>query len=174
MPSTHVGAVTGANKGIGLAIVRNLALQYPSSFLKSQGAIPSSSLLIYLTARDKTRGEEAVRLIYDDAELRRRKVLRNHDGEGEGQGGVTVKFHQLDISDEGSIEGFEAFLRSEHPDGIDFLVNNAAIAMNGFGGSAISLIDMFCMISFKGVADLCKTTPWSAKLSTATTTAPSP
>ena len=51
----RVGAVTGSNKGVGLAIVRQLALQYHKS--------PSNTgpLLIYLTARNEERFYEASR-----------------------------------------------------------------------------------------------------------------
>jgi len=71
MSYTHVGAVSGSKKGIGLAIVRNLALQYPSSF----------------DSRDRNRGEEAIQKIYEDADMRRRKVL-----DRDRSGSVTVKF----------------------------------------------------------------------------------
>lgn len=39
----------------------------------------------------------------------------------------------LDISDVGSIHAFRDFLTREHPEGIDVVVNNAGIAMDGFG-----------------------------------------
>jgi carbonyl reductase 1 len=57
---SRVAIVTGANKGIGLAIVRQLALRYPSSPLNN------GPILIYLTARDKSRGETAVKDIHND------------------------------------------------------------------------------------------------------------
>lgn len=66
---SRIAAVTGANKGIGLAIVRNLALQYPSS------AFNNGPLLIYLCARDKGRGEEAVKTLEGDAQLKKAKAL---------------------------------------------------------------------------------------------------
>jgi carbonyl reductase 1 len=122
MPSfTRVTAVTGANKGIGLAIVRNLALHYPKS------AFNDGALLIYLTARDKARGEAALESIHNDTQLKKAKALAQ-DG-----GLATVRFKQLDISERESIEEFAGFLRREHPKGIDAVVNNAGIAMNGFG-----------------------------------------
>ena len=120
----RVAAVTGANKGIGLAIVRNLALQYPKS------AFNNGPLLIYLTARDKSRGEAALESIHNDAQLKQTKALAQ-DG-----GLATVRFRQLDISERRSIEEFARFLKREHPDGIDAVINNAGIAMNGFGGSS--------------------------------------
>ena len=117
---TRIAAVTGANKGIGLAIVRNLALQYPKS------SFNNGPLLIYLTARDKGRGEAALETIHNDAQLKKAKTLAQ-DG-----GLATVRFRQLDISERASIESFASFLKREHQDGIDAVVNNAGIAMDGF------------------------------------------
>lgn len=113
MTYTRVGAVTGANKGIGLAIVRQLALQYPKS------ALNNGPLLIYLTARDKGRGEAALKSLLEDSQLKKAKALRS-------DGGLTdIQYHALDISDTMSIRGFADFLRKEHEEGIDFVVNNA-------------------------------------------------
>jgi len=143
---SRVAAVTGANKGIGLAIgtylpfslpippsahsinltstVRNLALSYPSSPLYS------GPFLVYLTARSPSRGAEAVRTLNADPKLRAAKVLAQDGGD------TTIKFQSLDISDAESICAFRDFLKKEHPEGIDVVVNNAGIAMNGFGMSA--------------------------------------
>ena len=120
-PFSRIAAVTGANKGIGLAIVRNLALQYPSS------AFNNGALLIYLCARDKRRGEDAVKALESDAQLKKAKALVR-DG-----GLTTVKYHGLDISKTRSVLDFAGFLGTEHPEGIDMVVNNAGVAMNGFG-----------------------------------------
>lgn len=62
---------------------------------------------VYLTARDVGRGEAAV------AELKKL--------------GLKPKYHQLDVTDEGSLNAFHDFIKKEHG-GIDILVNNAAIA----------------------------------------------
>ena len=117
---SRVAIVTGANKGIGLAIVRQLALAYPSSSLNK------GPLLIYLTARDQSRGEAAVKDIHNDPQLAKAQALDSYGGLS------TVKFHELDISDPNSIDAFAASMKETHPDGIDFLINNAGIAMNGF------------------------------------------
>jgi carbonyl reductase 1 len=144
MAYKRVAAVTGANKGIGLAIgtaqaisnmraptyfllirvrlpVRNLALQYPRS------ALNDGPLLVYLTARDRGRGEAALQRLQTDRQLQSAKALAQ-------DGGLTdVQYHQLDISDGGSIASFCDFLKKEHPEGIDVLVNNAGVALDGFG-----------------------------------------
>lgn len=121
MSYTRVGAVTGANKGIGYAIVRQLALQYPKSPLNN------GPLLVYLTARDQGRGEEAVRSLSEDPALKQAKALKQ-------DGGLTdVKFHALDIDQTDSIRTFAEHLKKSHPDGIDFVINNAGVALEGFG-----------------------------------------
>ncbi|KAF7512662.1 hypothetical protein GJ744_000923 [Endocarpon pusillum] len=132
MPYTHVGAVTGANKGIGLAIVRQLALQYPKSALHKSNP-ESQGLLIYLTARDNSRGEAAVRSLYEeDAQLKKSKALKK-DG-----GWADIKFHPLDIRDTRSIRGLADYLRGEHGErAVDFVVNNAGIAMDGFDNNVV-------------------------------------
>ncbi len=120
-PHTRIAAITGANKGIGLAIVRNLALQYPSSTFNS------GPLLIYLTARDQSRGEEAVKSLQNDVQLKKARALV-------GDGGLSeIRYHGLDISKPKSIIDFATFLQEQHPDGIDMVVNNAGIALEGFG-----------------------------------------
>lgn len=146
MAYTRVGIVTGANKGIGYAIgtsspynplnsenlpltrhlVRQLALQYPTSPLNT------GSLLVYLTARDASRGEDAVNNLHEDEQLKKAKALAS-------DGGLTdIKFRHLDIADQESISAFGDFLKTEHPDGIDFVINNAGAAFNGFGMFASS------------------------------------
>lgn len=101
--------------------MRNLALQYPTSPLRS------GPLLIYLTARSAERGEEAVKTLNADPQLKRAKVLAQDGGD------TTIKYRSLDISDKTSIHAFRDFVKKTHPEGIDVLVNNAAIALNGFG-----------------------------------------
>lgn len=100
--------------------MRNLALQYPESSLNS------GPLLVHLTARSAARGEEAVKTILSDPQLKTAKAL-SQDG-----GLTTIVFNSLDIADEKSIQRFTDIIKREHPDGIDVLVNNAGIAMEGF------------------------------------------
>ncbi|GAB7348934.1 hypothetical protein MBLNU459_g7620t1 [Dothideomycetes sp. NU459] len=122
---SRVAAVTGANKGIGLAIVRNLALSYPSSPLRE------GPFLIYLTARSAERGAEAVDALHSDPQLKKAKVLARDGGD------TTIKFRILDIGDTKSIHEFAAFLHDEHPEGVDVVINNAGIAMDGFDNNVV-------------------------------------
>lgn len=80
-----------------------------------------------MTARDKSRGEQALSKIQGDADLKQAKALSTHGGAAD------IKYQQLDISDSSSISNLAAFLKKEHPDGVDFIINNAGIAMQGFG-----------------------------------------
>jgi len=88
-----VAVVTGSNKGIGFGIVRALCKGFDGT--------------VYLTARDESRGKDAV------AELAKE--------------GLSPKFHQLDIESLESIEKLGTYLKSNYG-GLDVLVNNAAIA----------------------------------------------
>ncbi|KAK4982432.1 hypothetical protein LTR66_009266, partial [Elasticomyces elasticus] len=117
MQFSRVAAVTGANKGVGIGIVRNIALSYPTSPLHI------GPLCIYLTARSTQRGEEALQTLHNDPQLKKAGVLAEDGGE------TTIKFRELDISDPASIHAFKDFLAKEHPQGIDILVNNAGIML---------------------------------------------
>ncbi|KAL6153307.1 hypothetical protein ACJQWK_11156 [Exserohilum turcicum] len=125
MSYSRVGVVTGANKGIGLAIVRQLALQYPKSPLNN------GPFLIYLTARDQGRGEAAVKDLEQDAQLKQAKALKADGGLAE------IKFHLLDITSSDSIKALAGHLKQDHSDGIDFVINNAGIAMDGFDANVV-------------------------------------
>ncbi|KAL5109202.1 Carbonyl reductase NADPH 3 [Taenia crassiceps] len=92
------GGVTGANKGIGNGIVELLA----------RSLEPISDWHIYLTARNEKLGLEAVKTLEEK--------------------GLSVKFHQLDITDADSRHRLANFIKDNYPDGIDILVNNAGIA----------------------------------------------
>lgn len=88
---------------------------------------------MYLTARSQERGEAALKDLLKDDQLLNAKAL-NQDG-----GLTEIKYHSLDISESSSIQDFASYLKQEHPDGIDILINNAAIAMDGFS-EAIELL----------------------------------
>lgn len=117
---SRIAAVTGSNKGVGLACVRQLALQYP------QSSFNNGPLLIYLTARNKERGEQALQSILQDPQLKKQKALR-------ADGGLSdVQYLPLDIDNQDSIKNFANHIKEKHPEGIDILINNAGIALNGF------------------------------------------
>lgn len=91
--------------------MRQLALQYARSPLSD------GSFLVYLTARDQSRGEEALESLRRDAQLKRATALKA-DG-----GLVEIKFHALDITDDGSVETFTKYLRETHTHGIDLIIS---------------------------------------------------
>ncbi|KAH1007361.1 carbonyl reductase [NADPH] 1 [Dendroctonus ponderosae] len=98
MASTRkVAVVTGSNKGIGFAIVKGLCEKYNGD--------------VYLTSRDIKRGTAAV------------EALKQLGFPMLG----SLMFHQLDITDQASVEAFRNHIKSTHG-GIDVLINNAAIA----------------------------------------------
>jgi carbonyl reductase 1 len=68
-------------------------------------------------------------LLAEDTALRDAKVLRRDGGH------VDIRYKQLDVSEDGSINDFVTFLRNEHKEGIDILHNNAGVALDGFGQS---------------------------------------
>ena len=94
MASTKkVAIVTGGNKGIGLATVRQLC--------KSEFAGD-----VILTARSEERGVAACRALEEE--------------------GLHAKFHQLEVTDQKSVENLRDYLQREYG-GLDILVNNAGI-----------------------------------------------
>lgn len=86
--------VTGANRGIGREICRQLA---------------EKGIEVILTARSREKGETAAR-------------------ELERQTGGSVRFEELDVSDQQSIERLFELISKEHGR-LDILVNNAGIFM---------------------------------------------
>lgn len=95
-----IALVTGANKGIGFETARNLG---------------QKGYRVYLGARDKTRGEAAV------------KNLQNEK--------LDVHFLQLDVTSDASVRAAAAKLTSD--EGVlDILINNAGVYLMGKDGPA--------------------------------------
>ncbi|EFN69173.1 Carbonyl reductase [NADPH] 1, partial [Camponotus floridanus] len=112
--------VTGANKGIGYAIVRSLCQQYDGN--------------VYLTARDVTRGLNAV------SELEKQ--------------GLKPKFHQLDISDDESVTKFRDYLKNTYG-GLDVLINNAAIKFNDDAVSFVTQAEETIRVNYFNLRKVC-------------------
>uniref|UniRef100_UPI00398EB43D carbonyl reductase [NADPH] 1 n=1 Tax=Pristiophorus japonicus TaxID=55135 RepID=UPI00398EB43D len=91
--SKRVAVVTGGNKGIGLEMVRALCRQFDGD--------------VYLTARDKERGQQAVHRLQQEQ--------------------LQPLFHHLDIDDLQSVKTLRGFMAEKYG-GIDVLINNAGIA----------------------------------------------
>uniref|UniRef100_A0A6P7H0I5 carbonyl reductase (NADPH) n=1 Tax=Diabrotica virgifera virgifera TaxID=50390 RepID=A0A6P7H0I5_DIAVI len=92
MSPQKVAVLTGGNKGIGYATIKGLCERFDG--------------IVYLTARDVTRGKSAV------AKLEKENLK--------------AVFHQLDIDSQTSVDEFRNFIEKEHG-GLDLLINNAAI-----------------------------------------------
>ncbi|KAH5252186.1 hypothetical protein HBI72_147630 [Parastagonospora nodorum] len=121
---SRIGVVTGANKGIGLAIM----------IQEDQGLIEESTLTFLppdLTARDKSRGEAAVQTLLHDPQLTQAAALKSHGGLAD------IEFHALDVTDSTSVRALADHLKSAHSGGIDFVINNAGIAMDGFDANVV-------------------------------------
>ena len=63
----------------------------------------------------------------EDPQLKKAKSLKADGGEAE------IKYHQLDITDRKSVQTLAEYIKKTHGDGIDFVINNAGIALDGFG-----------------------------------------
>ncbi|KAK1132402.1 hypothetical protein K0M31_016512 [Melipona bicolor] len=118
----RVAIVTGGNKGIGFAVVKQLCEKYYGN--------------VYLTARDVTRGQNAVKQLEEQ--------------------GLRPKFHQLDVTDEDSIRTFRNYLAGKYM-GVDILVNNAGIAFKvpaeeGLYSQALDTLD----VNYFGIREVCK------------------
>lgn len=88
-----VAVVTGANQGLGFALVRRLG-----QTLGKQG-------IVYLTARDRQRGEAAVKQLQAE--------------------GLSPDFHLLDVTDDTSVAALADVLKQRHG-GVDIFISNAA------------------------------------------------
>ncbi|CAH0552184.1 unnamed protein product [Brassicogethes aeneus] len=122
MTTEKVAVVTGANKGIGYEVVKGLCTKFKG--------------VVYLTARNTTKGLEAVKKLKAE--------------------GLDPKFHQLDITDQSSIDALKEHIKSAHG-GLDLLVNNAAIcylktATESFGEQAENTLK----VNYFGTLKLCE------------------
>ena len=68
-----------------------------------------------------------MKALQDDAQLKKARALAKDGGLS------TIKYRGLDISRKESIDELGRFLKEQYPEGIDVVVNNAGIAMDGFG-----------------------------------------
>ena len=94
MTDKRQALVTGANKGLGLAISRGLA---------------QAGLSVWMGARDRTRGEEAVRALGDE--------------------GLDVRFLEIDVADDESVQRAAKVVEGEIG-ALHVLVNNAGIILD--------------------------------------------
>lgn len=102
--------MTGANKGIGFAIVRRLCKDFDGDVILT--GLRSSICLLSLEtissiARDADRGKAACKELESE--------------------GLRPRFHQLDLDDVASVSQLKLFLEKTYG-GLDVLVNNAGIA----------------------------------------------
>ncbi|CAG8634900.1 492_t:CDS:2, partial [Paraglomus brasilianum] len=102
------------NKGIGRAIVRNLAIEYTKSIYPQT----TPKLVIYLTSRDVSKGVAALAEV--TGELKNKEVL-----EAEG-GAAEIRFGILDVTDSTSVKNFKETIRNVCGE-VDILINNAAL-----------------------------------------------
>src|SRR5438094_5292060 len=101
----RIALVTGANKGIGFEVVRQLARE---------------GFRVFLGARNEKAGEKAAEKL--DSEAKQEALA-------EGRAGVGVSFVKIDISEPESIRrAAEEFSRTS--DRLDALVNNAGILLD--------------------------------------------
>ncbi|GBC09046.1 hypothetical protein RclHR1_08580005 [Rhizophagus clarus] len=135
---TKIALVTGANKGIGYAIVRNLALRYAQ---RSSDDLP---LTIFMTARDPNLGQESLKKVKQ--ELKSKQILKDENGK------VDIKFLRMDLTDEESIKEVKQVLENEN--GLDILINNAAIAFKG-NQFDINVVHTTLETNFYGTLNVC-------------------
>ena len=122
--------ITGGNKGLGLEVAKKLLEKelkstFSTNNLNSNNEKTKETYNIILTSRDTERGLNAIK------ELKHNFNLENLPSE-------KIKFHQLDISNESSINGCIEFLKNlkkneiQNDQGIiDILLNNAGAAYPG-------------------------------------------
>ncbi|ERN20251.1 hypothetical protein AMTRI_Chr06g200990 [Amborella trichopoda] len=109
-----LAVVTGANKGIGFEIVKQLC---------------ELGLTVILTARDESKGLEALELLKAK--------------------GLYAVFHCLDVSSSHSILDFVYWLRTCFG-GLDILVNNAAVSFNALHENSVEHAETVLRTNFYG------------------------
>jgi NAD(P)-dependent dehydrogenase (short-subunit alcohol dehydrogenase family) len=126
--------VTGANKGIGKEIVRQLAAQGVGK--------------VVATARDPQLGTAAAADVSTDVGVEVVFHQVSRPGQvGEGSCGETAHsrlnevavFLQLDLDSEASVKRFATWLEATFPGGVDVLVTNAGMAYKARAPSPSSL-----------------------------------
>jgi carbonyl reductase 1 len=88
-----IAIVTGSNTGLGFSLVKKLA-----KLLGDDG-------IVYLTARDKKKGMEALKQLNEI--------------------GLSPKFHLLDVTSDSSVNKFSKYIKTKHG-GVDIFFHNAA------------------------------------------------
>lgn len=99
---SKVALVTGANQGLGLALVRGLCKQLGDA-------------IVYLTARNPQRGQQAVAQLESE--------------------GLSPRFLELDVTSDDSVAAAAAAIRERHG-GIDIVISNAAARITPEGSPA--------------------------------------
>jgi len=101
-----------------------------------KGLAKSFKGIVYLTARDEESGRKAVADLEKDY-------------------GFKVNFHQLDIDNLDSIKKFAKFIKEKH-EGIDLLVNNAAIAYKAASNAPFSeQAEVSVRVNYIGTLNVC-------------------
>ena len=116
--ATRVILVTGANRGIGYGIVSRLAREYVPTAGKDE------RLKIYVGSRDIKKGEEAIQSLQSELG----KTLQSNN--------TSLQTCQLDLNDMQSRKNAIAYI-VEKDGGLDTVINNAGIAMDGFNEEVV-------------------------------------
>jgi len=116
--ATRVILVTGSNRGIGYGIVARLARE----FLPTKGK--EERLKIFMGSRDQQKGEDAI------------KSLQNELGKTLQSNNTSLQACQLDMNDVQSRKNAIAYI-VERDGGLDTVINNAGIAMDGFNEDVV-------------------------------------